>query len=109
MRFVIIIIYILIAYFSLRYVIRTFRQGKRRKNETDSCRNCAYADTEEEYRQILGVTAGDSPETIKQKYKELLAKYHPDKVQHLGIEFQEIAEKKTREIMEAYEFFRKKY
>jgi len=61
------------------------------------------------YRQILGINVGDSPETIRKKYKELIAKYHPDKVQHLGVEFQEIAEKKTKEIMEAYDFFRKKY
>ncbi len=44
-------------------------------------------------------------ETIKRNYKELLGKYHPDKVQHLGPEFQEMAEKKTREILEAYEYF----
>ena len=68
-----------------------------------------HANTEEEYRQILGVTAEDIPATIRKKYKELLAKYHPDKVQHLGIEFQEMAERKTKTIMEAYEFFRKRY
>jgi DnaJ-domain-containing protein 1 len=103
------IIFIAIAYFSFRYVIRTFRQEKFRGNESGSRQNRGYTRSEEEYRQVLGVTAGDSPETIRKKYKEALAKYHPDKVQHLGIEFQEIAEKKTREIMEAYEFFRKKW
>jgi len=109
MRLVIFIIYIAIAYFSFRYVIRTFRQEKRRKSEVSGSQNNGHANTEEEYRQVLGITAGDGPETIRKKYIELLAKYHPDKVQHLGIEFQEIAEKKTKEIMEAYEFFQKKY
>jgi DnaJ-class molecular chaperone len=66
------------------------------------------AHTEKEYRQILGVTDKDSPATIRKKYTELLAKYHPDKVQHLGIEFQEMAERKTRAIIRAYEFLRKR-
>jgi DnaJ-domain-containing protein 1 len=57
----------------------------------------------------LGITNIDSAADIRKRYKELLAQYHPDKVQHLGVEFQEMAEKKTRAIMEAYEFFRKKY
>jgi DnaJ-domain-containing protein 1 len=109
MRFVIFIIFILIAFFSFRYVIRSFRQERYQKSEGSGSRDSGRANTEEEYRQILGVTAGDSQEIIRKKYIELLAKYHPDKVQHLGIEFQEIAEKKTKEIMEAYEFFRKKY
>jgi DnaJ-domain-containing protein 1 len=109
MRVIIFIIYIAIAFFSFRYVIRMIRQERHQKNEGKGDQNRVYANTEEEYRQILGVTAGDSQETIKKKYKELLAKYHPDKVQHLGMEFQEIAEKKTKEIMEAYEFFRKQY
>jgi len=109
MRFVIFIIFILIAYFSFRYVIRSFRQETYQKSEGNGSRNNGRANTEKEYRQILGVKAGDSQEIIRKKYIELLAKYHPDKVQHLGIEFQEIAEKKTKEIMEAYEFFRKKY
>jgi len=109
MRFVIFIVFAAIAYFSFRYVIRTFRQGAHQKSEGDGCRDRAHISTEEEYQQILGVAVGDSPETVRKKYKELLAKYHPDKVQHLGIEFQEMAEKKTKEIMEAYEFFRKKF
>jgi len=55
------------------------------------------------------ITADDDLATIRKKYKELLAKYHPDKVQHLGIEFQEMAERKTKAIMEAYEFFQRKH
>lgn len=110
-RFVIIIIFIVVCYFIIRYSIRMFKQEMYQKNERGGYQyqNWEHANTEEEYRQILGVTAEDSLTTIKTKYKELLAKYHPDKVQHLGIEFQEMAERKTKAIMEAYEFFRKKH
>ena len=111
MRFVSIIIFIIVGYFILRYLMRLLKEVKFQRNESSGYQhqNWEHATTEEEYRQILGVATGDSPAAIRKKYKELLAKYHPDKVQHLGIEFQEMAEKKTNAIMEAYEFFRKKY
>ena len=111
MRFVTIIIFIVVGYFIFRYLMRMLKEEMHQRSERGGYRhpNWEHANTEEGYRQILGVTAEDSPATIRKKYKELLAKYHPDKVQHLGIEFQEMAERKTKAIMEAYEFFRKKY
>lgn len=109
MRFVSIIIFVIVCYFILRYLMRLLKEVKLQRNESGGYQHQEYANTEEGYRQILGVATGDSPADIRKKYKELLAKYHPDKVQHLGIEFQEMAERKTKAIMEAYEFFRKKY
>jgi hypothetical protein len=66
-------------------------------------------DQETKYRKILGLTKDDGIGDIKNKYREILSKYHPDKVQHLGPEFQELAETKTKEIVEAYQYFQKKY
>ena len=110
-RLVAIIIIIAAGYFIIRYIIRTLKQGLAKESGTGDRRyqGWNHVNTEEGYRQILGVTSKDSPATIRRKYKELLSKYHPDKVQHLGTEFQEMAEMKTKAIMEAYEFFRKKY
>jgi DnaJ-domain-containing protein 1 len=110
-RFLTIIILIVVVYFILRHLIRALRQGMHRRSERGDYRyqNGGSANTEDEYRKILGVTDDDTPATIKARYKELLTKYHPDKVQHLGVEFQEMAESKTKAIMEAYEFFQKKY
>jgi uncharacterized membrane protein YkvA (DUF1232 family) len=51
---------------------------------------------------ILNVPRGASPEEIKKAYRELASKYHPDKVVHLGDEFRELAEKRFKEIEEAY-------
>lgn len=53
--------------------------------------------------QTLGVSASSSPEEIKSAYRELAKKYHPDKVGHLGQEFQELAHKRFLEIQAAYE------
>jgi hypothetical protein len=54
------------------------------------------------YYDLLGVTEQNSAEEIKSRYRELIAQYHPDKVQHLGKEFEALAEEKTRAIIEAY-------
>jgi preprotein translocase subunit Sec63 len=111
MRFLTIIVFIIVVSFIFRYLMRTLKQQmeQRSKGEGYQYQNREHVSTEEEYRQILGIAANDSPAAIRKKYKDLLAKYHPDKVQHLGIEFQEMAEKKTKAITEAYGFFRKKY
>jgi len=110
-RFVTIIIFIVVGYVVFRFLTRMFKQGMYQKSERGVYRyqNWEQANTEDEYRQTLGATTDDDLATIRKKYKELLAKYHPDKVQHLGIEFQDMAERKTKAIMEAYEFFQKKH
>lgn len=56
--------------------------------------------------EILGVRRNASQEEIKQAYKQLAGKYHPDKVSHLGREFQTLAEDRFKEIQEAYEALR---
>jgi DnaJ like chaperone protein len=52
---------------------------------------------------VLGLSPGASREEIKAAYRRLAAKYHPDKVAHLGEEFREIAEQRFKEIQEAYQ------
>lgn len=39
---------------------------------------------------------------IKQSFRSLIARYHPDKVQHLGKEFQDMAAVRAAELTEAY-------
>jgi DnaJ-class molecular chaperone len=53
------------------------------------------------------VKRGASKEEIKAAYKKLVAQYHPDKVQHLGKEFQELAHKKFVAIQRAYDVLMK--
>ena len=52
---------------------------------------------------ILEVDRNASPEEIKKSYRRLVAKYHPDKVAHLGDEFREMAERRFKEIQRAYQ------
>jgi uncharacterized membrane protein YkvA (DUF1232 family) len=51
---------------------------------------------------VLNVSRGASQEEIKKAYLQLANKYHPDKVLHLGDEFRKLAEKRFKEIGEAY-------
>ncbi|MDY6951090.1 MAG: DnaJ domain-containing protein [Thermodesulfobacteriota bacterium] len=44
---------------------------------------------------------------IKAAYKKLAAQYHPDKVQHLGREFQDLAHKKFVAIQQAFDLLMK--
>lgn len=54
------------------------------------------------YYEVLGVTSAASAEEIKLAFRREIAKYHPDKVQHLGREFQEIAAVKAADLTLAY-------
>ncbi len=53
--------------------------------------------------KVLGIGQNASPEEIKAAYRRLASKYHPDKVSHLGDEFKDLAEKRFKEIQEAYQ------
>ena len=58
---------------------------------------------------LLEVSPQASPEEIKAAYRRAVARYHPDKVAHLGQEFQELAHKKLLAIQEAYETLQGKH
>ncbi len=53
--------------------------------------------------QILDIDRSASAVEIKQAYRELAGKYHPDKLEHLGEEFKELAERRFKEIQKAYQ------
>ena len=52
---------------------------------------------------VLGVKKDASPDEIRRAYRHLAGQYHPDKVQHLGEEFGELAERRFKEIQRAYQ------
>jgi DnaJ-domain-containing protein 1 len=74
------------------------------ENDRDSFDECDC-----KYYFILAVSRSDGFEEIKKKYREILGQYHPDKVQHLGREFQIMAEEKTKAINEAFAYFEQKF
>jgi hypothetical protein len=52
--------------------------------------------------QLLGLDPAAPADEIKRAFRREIARYHPDKVQHLGPEFQEIAASRAAELTEAY-------
>ena len=64
-----------------------------------------------EMAEVLGLPKEylDDFSKIKSTYRIAIAQYHPDKVSALGAEIREVAEKKAKEINQAYEFFRRKF
>ena len=80
------------------------RQGEegRRGESKDSSPGSAPREPQDPY-SILEVNRGTDLEEIRRRYKEKLLQYHPDRVQHLGKEFQDMAEKRTKEITQAYQ------
>lgn len=69
----------------------------------------AGVQTEDQYYAVLGLERGADFAAIKKAYRKLSMQYHPDKVSHLGQEFQRVAEEKMKEINQAYDYFKKKY
>ena len=54
------------------------------------------------FYELLDLAPDASTDDIKRAFRREIAKYHPDKVQHLGKEFQEIAASKAAELTRAY-------
>jgi hypothetical protein len=54
------------------------------------------------YYELLGVQPDADADAIKKAFRREIARYHPDKVTHLGPEFQEIAATRSAELTAAY-------
>jgi DnaJ domain len=52
--------------------------------------------------ELLAVSPDAPADQIKKAFRREIARYHPDKVQHLGPEFEEIAAVRAAELTEAY-------
>jgi len=84
-----------------------YREGEGRRNESYQ-EDQKRAQTEKRFSksdpyEVLGIQRGASTDDIKSAYRKLAAKYHPDKVDHLGDEFRVLAEQKFKDIQEAYQ------
>ena len=90
-----------------------FTDSKRRdSNYSGSARRGAEPkakESERYYRDVLGVSEADGEQEIRAAYRSQLAKYHPDKVTHLGDEFYELASVRTKDIIQAYDYLKNKY
>jgi DnaJ domain len=78
-------------------------QERRTRRDKNSEREGAAGENGFDPYQILRITTGASKEEIKAAYFNLIKQYHPDKVSHLGQEFQKLADEKAQLINRAYQ------
>jgi len=57
--------------------------------------------------KILEIDSNASDEEVKKAYRKMAIKYHPDKVSHLGEDFQKMAKEKFQNVQQAYENIKK--
>lgn len=107
-----------IIYLLWRYVYSPYKKrpdfdgyfGQRQQSRQEESQGKASAqprpDTQDPY-SVLGIRRGASEKEIRNAYKELANRYHPDKVQHLGEEFRQLAENRFKEIQQAYHYLTK--
>lgn len=71
-----------------------------------SIKSMFVADTDAAYK-ILEIPPEATEQEIKKAYRKMAIKYHPDKVAHLGEDFQKSAKEKFQKVNEAYETLKK--
>lgn len=75
----------------------------------DETNDNLFTDEDYAFAEILGLSKPIELSAIKSTYRKTIAQYHPDRVMAMGPEIKEVAEKKAKEINEAYDHFRKKF
>jgi DnaJ like chaperone protein len=56
---------------------------------------------------VLGIEPSASDDEVKKAYRQMAVRYHPDKVAHMGEEYQKGAKEKFQKVQEAYENIKK--
>lgn len=72
----------------------------------DSIKSMFVDDVNSAYK-ILEIDSAAPDEEVKKAYRKMAVKYHPDKVSHLGEDFQKIAKEKFQRVNTAYEKIKK--
>ena len=80
--------------------------GNHRNTNTNTSNQTSSFTLNDAYR-ILEINSNSDIDSIKTAYKTKIKEYHPDKVQTMGKEIQEIANRKTKEINDAYNLIKK--
>lgn len=113
LRFLPLLLFLLMGLKILSGVLKQARNGRSHQGSArGNQRREEHAGTSREPSdpyEILGCKRSDSDDVIRKHYRELVAKYHPDKFigQNLDKEFIELASRKFQRIQEAYEKIRR--
>ena len=75
-------------------------------NDFNSIQAMFFKDTLSDYK-ILGLESSATDNEVRKTYRKMAAKYHPDKVAHLGEDLKNLAEEKFKALNDAYQNIKK--
>lgn len=75
-------------------------------SDFESIKSMFYRDAVADYH-VLGIEKTASDDDVKKAYRQMAIRYHPDKVMHMGEEYQKGAKEKFQKVQEAYENIKK--
>jgi DnaJ like chaperone protein len=76
------------------------------QNDFESIKSMFVANVDSAYK-ILEIDKNASDDEIRKAYRKMAVKFHPDKVSHLGEDFQKQAKEKFQKVSDAYEKIKK--
>ncbi len=76
------------------------------KNDATSI-EAEFVQSADKYYTLLGLHKGATLAEVKKAYRKLALTHHPDRVRHLGDEYDKFAEEKFKDISEAYQIILK--
>lgn len=76
------------------------------ESDKRSLKSTFYDDLESAYK-VLGISPDATNDEVKKAYRKMAVKFHPDKVEHLGDDYQKSANEKFQHINDAYERIKK--
>lgn len=102
-----IVLFLLWRYFRGQFQLGRFGSGANQTRHTADERQSRATESDDRNSRdpytVLEIDPGVSMQEVKAAYRRLAAQYHPDKVQHLGKEIQELAETRFKDIQQAYD------
>ena len=90
---------------ALQKQIQQLKNQANNKSNTSSTSHTSKAQNTLDNRnamEVLGVSNGFTPKELKDAYKRLTSRYHPDKHIHMSVEFRDEAENEFGKIQTAY-------
>ena len=97
------IVILLLAYWFFKTYIPRRYQQRQSYSSSGPRQEEVKTSAEKDPYEVLGVSKGANQEEVRSAYRKLAQRYHPDRVLHLGEEFQRLAKEKFQDIQKAYE------
>jgi tetratricopeptide (TPR) repeat protein len=92
------------AAWRIKFIHDKTKEQTHKKNRSKDTRTDGRGDYSHWY-EVLGVAQNASMDEVKTAYRKLMQDYHPDKVASLGKELRDLADRKAKEITEAFREF----